>query len=138
MLYTYIIDTQPNHQQNEYLTCPVEVVSSQLTHEVLLIFLAEALGILYPPLPHLTSKNNVYQPTMESDQANPGTQIEVDIMILDYLLCIAIDTALHGRAAKQQDQAESWDANWVLNSVHSKSKYPRKYHTDAGYPSVPY
>ena len=67
---------------------------------------------------------------MESDQANPVTQTEVDILILDYLLCIAIDTVLHGRAAKQQDQAESRGADWVLNSVHSKSKYPGQHHTD--------
>ena len=112
---------------------------SYLTHEALLILLTETLGMISSHLSYFNSTTitNVYQPTMESDQANPVTQTEVDIMILDYLLCIAIDTVLHGRAAKQQDQAESRGADWVLNSVHSKFKYPRKYRADAGYPSVP-
>ena len=50
---------------------------------------------------------------MDSDKANPDTQHDVDIIILDYLLCIGIDALIHGRKTGR-GHIESMD-NWVLN-----------------------
>lgn len=57
---------------------------------------------------------------MDSDKANLDTQNDVDLIILDYLLCIGIDVLIHGRKT-DRGRTESWD-NWVLNSIHSKSR----------------
>lgn len=54
---------------------------------------------------------------MDSDEADPNIQLDVDLMILDYLLCIGIDTLLHG-SITGQNQTACWD-NWVLDSVHT-------------------
>ena len=55
---------------------------------------------------------------MDSDKTNTDTQHDVDLIILDYLLCIGIDVLIHGRKTGR-GHTESWD-NWVLNSIHSK------------------
>lgn len=56
---------------------------------------------------------------MESDKADLDTQIEVDILMLDYLSCISIDTILLGSIVREESRVECDD--WVLSSVHSKS-----------------
>lgn len=58
---------------------------------------------------------------MESDKADFDTQTEVDILMLDYLLCISIDTILFGSTVKEESQVECDD--WILSSVHSKSTH---------------
>ena len=57
---------------------------------------------------------------MDTDKADPDIQHDVDFIILDYLLCISIDTIIHGRKSGR-GHIKSWD-NWVLNSIHSKSR----------------
>lgn len=57
---------------------------------------------------------------MDTDRADPDIQHDVDLIILDYLLCIGIDALIHGRKMGR-GQTENWD-NWVLHSIHSKSR----------------
>lgn len=54
---------------------------------------------------------------MEIDKADPETQRDVDIMILDYLICIRIRAMLCGRTAKPEDQTQSQDG-WAFNSIY--------------------
>ncbi|OJJ34305.1 hypothetical protein ASPWEDRAFT_42274 [Aspergillus wentii DTO 134E9] len=62
---------------------------------------------------------------MESDKANSDTKTEVDIMILDYLLCITIDRIIHTKIEARQSYTYDWDSVWLLHSVSTiKSKIP--------------
>ncbi|RAL06303.1 uncharacterized protein BO80DRAFT_7789 [Aspergillus ibericus CBS 121593] len=55
---------------------------------------------------------------MEFPTADPDTQIEVNLMILDYLLCITIDLVLcHGAAKSEGQQSHNWDLSWNLNTI---------------------
>ncbi|GLB10648.1 hypothetical protein AtubIFM57258_007057 [Aspergillus tubingensis] len=51
---------------------------------------------------------------MESPTADPDTQAEVDLMILDYLLCMAIDQVLDSGNGKVED-----DTSWSLDTINS-------------------
>ncbi|PWY65945.1 hypothetical protein BO94DRAFT_504594 [Aspergillus sclerotioniger CBS 115572] len=55
---------------------------------------------------------------MEFQTADPDTQIEVDLMILDYLLCVTIDLVLcSGKAKTEGQQTRDWDVSWNLNTI---------------------
>ncbi|PYI10500.1 hypothetical protein BO78DRAFT_202428 [Aspergillus sclerotiicarbonarius CBS 121057] len=55
---------------------------------------------------------------MEPQTADPDTQIEVNLMILDYLLCITIDLVLcSGEAKNEGQQAHDWDLSWNFNTI---------------------
>ena len=62
--------------------------------------------------------------TMDLNKADPDTQTDIDIMILDYLLCIAIETALSGRIAERQGHQFQWDNDWCINSINSELNPP--------------
>lgn len=51
---------------------------------------------------------------MESPTADPDTQAEVDLMILDYLLCMAIHQVLDSGNGKFED-----DTSWSLDTINS-------------------
>ncbi|PWY66168.1 hypothetical protein BO83DRAFT_391705 [Aspergillus eucalypticola CBS 122712] len=51
---------------------------------------------------------------MESPTADPDTQAEVDLMILDYLLCMAIDQVLDSGNGKVED-----DTSWSLDTINT-------------------
>ncbi|TQB69900.1 hypothetical protein MPDQ_001261 [Monascus purpureus] len=55
-------------------------------------------------------------------KADPATQPEVDVMVLDYLVCNAINAILRSRIAERQGQAHSWDVAGLL-SLSSKFEY---------------
>lgn len=50
--------------------------------------------------------------------ANADTQAEVDVMILDYLVCLAIDSSLS--AAESQATALSEEAEWQAQTIGGK------------------
>ncbi|KAL2001251.1 hypothetical protein VTN02DRAFT_1982 [Thermoascus thermophilus] len=50
----------------------------------------------------------------EHNRANPDTQFDVDIMILDYFVCTAVNAMLKARIAERHGQAHSWDVEGLL------------------------
>jgi len=62
---------------------------------------------------------------MEIDcRANPDTQFEVDIMILDYLVCAAINAILKARIAERHGKTHTWDVDGLLMLFDSKCQSP--------------
>lgn len=63
----------------------------------------------------------------ENSRANPDTQFDVDIMILDYLVCTAVNATLKARIAERHGQAHSWDVEGLLllfdSRCHSSSEF---------------
>ena len=57
---------------------------------------------------------------MDSNKADPDTQADVDILILDYLTCLTIETILSERISEREGHESQWDTGWLLNSVNSK------------------
>ena len=58
---------------------------------------------------------------MDSDEADPDTRDEVNILILDYLSCIAIESILSGRIAEKEGlPVEQYDPGWLTSSVNCK------------------
>lgn len=62
--------------------------------------------------------------TMDSNKADPDIQTDVDILILDYLLCTTIETILSRRIAEREGDQRQWDIDWQMNSVNSKPNLP--------------
>ncbi|GKZ36468.1 hypothetical protein AbraIFM66950_007584 [Aspergillus brasiliensis] len=56
---------------------------------------------------------------MESLTADPDTQVEVDLMILDYLLCMAIGQVLSLEKGREAERAYEWDFGWSLNTINT-------------------
>lgn len=56
---------------------------------------------------------------MESLTADPDTQVEVDLMILDYLLCMAIDQVLSPGNGGETQYAHECDISWSLKTINS-------------------
>ncbi|KAJ5594550.1 uncharacterized protein N7459_000758 [Penicillium hispanicum] len=65
-----------------------------------------------PSASHTESNDEVRRRARE---ANPDTQADVDLMILDYLACLAIDQTLY--AVRNQDQAPVEDPEWMVDSI---------------------
>ncbi|CAK40925.1 hypothetical protein CBS63078_6235 [Aspergillus niger] len=56
---------------------------------------------------------------MESLTADPDTQVEVDLMILDYLLCMAIDQVLSPGNGGETQYAHECDISWSLKTINT-------------------
>ena len=61
---------------------------------------------------------------MDLNKADPDTQTEVDTVVLDYLLCTAIETTISNRVAERQGQQTQWDVGWHINSINSTPNPP--------------
>lgn len=57
---------------------------------------------------------------MDTASADPDTQTDVNLLILDYLLCLAIEAVLSKRISEREGHQSQWDAGWLVNSVNSK------------------
>ncbi|PYH95197.1 hypothetical protein BO71DRAFT_398201 [Aspergillus ellipticus CBS 707.79] len=56
----------------------------------------------------------------ETQDADPDTRAEVDLMILDYLLCTAIELALyHGKAKSEGQHLNDYNLSWQFNTINS-------------------
>ena len=55
------------------------------------------------------------------DKADPAVQLDVDVMVLDYLVCNAINATLRSRIAERQGQLHSWDVLGFLSLSSSRS-----------------
>lgn len=61
---------------------------------------------------------------MDTASADPDTQTDVNLLILDYLLCLAIEAVLSKRISEREGHQSQWDAGWLVNSVNSKPPLP--------------
>ena len=74
----------------------------------------------HPPVHNGSLAEFLPHPTMESRTADPDTQLEVDLMILDYLLCVTIDLVLcAGKAKDEGQQTHDWELSWNLKTIDS-------------------
>lgn len=53
------------------------------------------------------------------DKADPEVQSDVDTLILDYLLCNAINAILRSRIAERRGQVHSWDVTGFMSLFSS-------------------
>ena len=53
-------------------------------------------------------------------EADPSTKAEVDSMILDYLVCLAIDQTLSAIRSHDQDQESEGDLDWLVETIGGK------------------
>ena len=53
--------------------------------------------------------------------ADPDTQHDVHVMLLDYLLCINISRIIHSKIAGNHELDCDWDVNiwWLINTIES-------------------
>ncbi|RAL08430.1 uncharacterized protein BO97DRAFT_398179 [Aspergillus homomorphus CBS 101889] len=57
---------------------------------------------------------------MDREEADPNTQREVDVLILDYLLCTAIELLIcHGRARIEGQRQDYQDIDWYISTVET-------------------
>ncbi|PYH63927.1 uncharacterized protein BO88DRAFT_491891 [Aspergillus vadensis CBS 113365] len=56
---------------------------------------------------------------MEPSTADPDTQVEVDLMILDYLLCMAIGQVLDPGKGEEAQHAPEDDTSWCLDTINT-------------------
>ncbi|RMJ23431.1 hypothetical protein PHISP_05711 [Aspergillus sp. HF37] len=55
---------------------------------------------------------------MDTASADPDTQTDVNLLILDYLLCLAIEAVLSKRISEREGHQSQRDAGWLVNSVN--------------------
>lgn len=58
---------------------------------------------------------------MQPATADPDTQHDVHVMLLDYLLCINISRILHSKKVENEELDCDWDLNigWLVDTIES-------------------
>lgn len=72
------------------------------------------------------SAHQVRQDQMKDHKVDPDTQAEVDTIILDYLLCTAINTFLCAQEKEKQWHCKDQNSTWLVQTINSMLEYKHR------------